>query len=1141
MRIASLLIFLSGFTLFSQELYPINRDGKWGLMDSNGEAKLAPQYDYIEFQWAGNKFVFDYRGKFGIMDHEGAILKEPTYQRVKYFSPEISGRKLDGKWNLYMENEALVESVYDSINRVNPEIYCLYTKDKFQLYHIGIKKLNEELYTEREPTKGMLECNYESGYFDYVNTATLEIIVSECKKVFWHYKKDWGLLSYKDSMQLIEQETKELISDKYQKISIEIPGWFLCKNDTTTYMYHYKSRKTYPVYNFDELTDVSGSLCVYKRKGKFGVFNFKTGKPVMPPKYSGLALSNGKIYTWQGSKYGLSTKSGKEIFPPEYDNIIDYGNFYVVQKGGKFGISSKSGKEIEPVVYNKIAVFDNNVKCYQSKTLTTLNIDNSGNLKDRTVYDEFMRVNFTKTKRPLQNASFLTFTATNNPNYRSGGSGNGRANPYGWCQREMERTIKDSTFTIYGSWGIKDKEDSLRFPYQYADIDIISDTTTRGFRTRRIDRFGSEQSLKTAAKRKMYYKIGESIGFVDGQFQMVDHVNYYRISNTFFKDINWFDCQNYALAKALTKEPVLIDANCNVVYDDIKFWDNYYNDHMRVCFGGEYIFYKWRKDYWKYFSVARILRSFGLRYITVDEGKELCRIKGGRWHFIDKDGAIKNDEPFQFVQNFYQGRAIVARKNKWGVIDTGMNVIVPIEFDSVSRMYVDGKTYFHVWRKHKEKYLYNRAGSHYTPTSINPNNLNHYHNGKYIYNGTLVDTNLNDLGKAEYSSVLGGFGKYTVVSLGDEYGLIDENGKLTSKRFDAFNIRPIDHGRYLLKREGGNFAIIDANGDYLVPKYIGYKLLANTKDFVFYLDYNLKFNYWGTSEITFPKKVEVLSGNPEVGLLLVKKGDKKFLYNYNTQEILKKDVTWVRSLERGGMVYQDIYKYDRLGMVSYAGDTLFKGTYWNIDFEGKDWGLGKLNSDQYILIDTKGNPILKDTILSIVENGSRKEFYFVRTSKGKGMINKNAEIVLPFEYSSISMYERDIFRLTVAGNDTVTYMKDDGTILFTSTHETGIGFPPNGYIKSGPHKPRKKPKKYFYDGYLNRSMPFNDIHPVSNNTFILEESRQVGVYDFDGDTIVPIAYHKVIPVRGKFQVRFFNSFGYINQDKSANFDPRIIK
>ena len=72
-------------------------------------------------------------------------------------------------------------------------------------------------------------------------------------------------------------------------------------------------------------------------------------------------------------------------------------------------------------------------------------------------------------------------------------------------------------------------------------------------------------------------------------------------------------------------------------------------------------------------------------------------------------------------------------------------------------------------------------------------------------------------------------------------------------------------------------------------------------------------------------------------------------------------------------------------------------------------------------------------------------------------------------------------------------------------------------------------------------VPFYDIKPLSTNTFILNEEAQEGFYDFDGDTIVNPVYHRVFPVRGKFQVRFFNSFGYVNQDKTTMFDPRVIK
>ena len=79
---------------------------------------------------------------------------------------------------------------------------------------------------------------------------------------------------------------------------------------------------------------------------------------------------------------------------------------------------------------------------------------------------------------------------------------------------------------------------------------------------------------------------------------------------------------------------------------------------------------------------------------------------------------------------------------------------------------------------------------------------------------------------------------------------------------------------------------------------------------------------------------------------------------------------------------------------------------------------------------------------------------------------------------------------------------------------------------------------YLYSGFLNKSMSFQYIKPVSSELFILQEQRHVGLYNFEGDTIVPVEYHSLDEDRGSFQVRYFNSFGYYQSDGSIIFDPK---
>ena len=82
MKAICLIIFLILFPLIAtsqNNLLPIAKDGKWGLIRHDGTTVLPPVCDYIEYQQAGLKFVYDIKGAMGVLDANGTILIIPLY------------------------------------------------------------------------------------------------------------------------------------------------------------------------------------------------------------------------------------------------------------------------------------------------------------------------------------------------------------------------------------------------------------------------------------------------------------------------------------------------------------------------------------------------------------------------------------------------------------------------------------------------------------------------------------------------------------------------------------------------------------------------------------------------------------------------------------------------------------------------------------------------------------------------------------------------------------------------------------------------------------------------------------------------------------------------------------------------------
>ena len=100
--IRQLLCFIFiGAALFGrsqQELYPIAKNGKWGLVNFEGDFICKPIFNYIEYADKGQKFIYNLKGKKGLVGLNGLIITEPIYEDIKLYDATWSSSIKDGKW-----------------------------------------------------------------------------------------------------------------------------------------------------------------------------------------------------------------------------------------------------------------------------------------------------------------------------------------------------------------------------------------------------------------------------------------------------------------------------------------------------------------------------------------------------------------------------------------------------------------------------------------------------------------------------------------------------------------------------------------------------------------------------------------------------------------------------------------------------------------------------------------------------------------------------------------------------------------------------------------------------------------------------------------------------------------------------------
>ena len=1119
--------FQFGFLFSQNDLFPIAKNGKWGLIKRDGSFVLQPIYDYIEYQTAGQKFIYDHRGKFGALDEKGMVLSPPFFEYIWFFTPDLGAFQLNNKWRLFKQNEDILKKDFDTIEFVQDQLYQLTQKDTLLFYDAKTSATSERWYLEGLIEKDVLIADRKNGLKDLLTPTGLKTIVANITSLEWIDKR-MAFVYFQSGVQLLNAPERKFVSEKYENITHQFDNWFVCKNGSNYFLFNVGTGKIYTIPEVDEIIDFSGNLLSYYKGGSIGVWNYVTGQEILPPTFEGAALQGGLIYTQQNGLFGIVTSSGNEIFPPIYSEISNYTNVYLLRKDGRAGLATPSGKEIEPCIYRKIEIYDKNVKCYD-KNLTTISLDESGKVKDRTVYTEFMTVSFDKERMPRQSTQSLNFASSNE-------SDKAKSENYkeGWFQTKFQREVNGVMKDIYGNWGMKNNKDSIVIRARYKEIELMYGTTyTFAFLEKRLKSLVGKNAMNRIMEKDLFYAIDKSIAVAPGWFHIVNHKGKFVLSNQKYLSVQIEDFNEYALARAVLKIPVLIDSSGNIAYSNLTFYDDYYDGHLRICEGGTQLPNK-RLINGSTMSIDDFFDDMRFYSYEVDKKKPYFSIKGGKWFFIDRYGNKKNEQPFDFAFPFQNNRSIVARKGKWGVVDTNMIEIVKIDNQLVERIYSNGKTFFKVTNGHNQKYFYQRSESSYTETDYSE--FSNYINGFWFVKHPktlkwgVVDTTLNLVMDFTIDQVLARYGDLTTVLIDKKSYLLDKNIQIISPGFEgATGIVPLKHNRYKIETSERSFYVVDASGNVLIPPYTCSEIVASNEKHICYKDPNLNFKIWSETPITLPKKTILISGNPKNEILLLLKGKKYFLYSIKTSTIIGKPIKSVISLENEGYVFQNLE--GKKGIVNYAGDTILQATYTEIKFNDKAWGVANISWDKFYLINEKGEKMYDQVFKKIT---AVSDYYLIEDENGTGLMNANAEFIFPCKFISINEYNYDYYRTTQTGKSTTYYTKNMEELTTTDRFDLK-GTPLTGWVAS------VGKVKYFYDGYINKRLNFEEIIPLSTNSFILYEKWRVGVYGYEGDTVVPPIYHELKQDRDLFQVRFFNSFGYFDHFGKNLFDPKTGK
>lgn len=370
---------------------------QFGFVNSKGKEIIPTKYDYASDFKNGVAIIGKDR-EFGLVNHKGKVILPVRYEEINKLSD-----------NLFRVKTTLSYGFADITGKLVIGFEYDYASDFYQ--GLAVVKAEGKYGCINKQNKPVFEFKYddlEISEFDDIVLATLNNKIGLYrlnKEVIYEPQFD-ELEGVNDSVIKVKKNGKYALMNRQFKMVSDYNFEFIARfGNSQSRVVVYKNRK-YGLYN--TITQKLEIPMLYREvkmlpfghteigvNGKVGIFDNKSGKEIIPPKYENVEvlarnlygiydsatkkyiLVNAKgeqvskyKYSWLRTskngfakvgfkhKYTFINTQGKEITPPQFDYIDDFKEGRAeVKLNGKRGFIDTTGKIVIPIKFNKVYNF----------------------------------------------------------------------------------------------------------------------------------------------------------------------------------------------------------------------------------------------------------------------------------------------------------------------------------------------------------------------------------------------------------------------------------------------------------------------------------------------------------------------------------------------------------------------------------------------------------------------------------------------------------------------------------------------------------------------------------------------------------------------------------------------------------------
>lgn len=339
---------------YEDNVLKVEKDGKYGLINLDGNEILACQYDKIEtIKGAKNSILVQKDNSYGLVNTSGNIIIDANYAEISALTTDYTNgyivKNADGKFGIMgINKEQILDFKYSDIKHVfGNDMYIVKEDDTWKIVNKAGDKNIEINYSDIKSIDGENLVVVNNGKYGISGIDKTEKVKSEYQNIQYAFS-DYYIAKKDNKYGIINSNGEILVQFEYDSLKFNKDADCLegtKSNDSNTYLIdrnlQLKLTGMNPtVHNGYIRINVDNEYKFYNLK-----FEEKTNRDV---------FGNNTLYVAKNDgKYGLVNKDGTLVVQYQYEDIKEqneYG-FVAVKKDGKWGVIDQYGNVVAETKY----------------------------------------------------------------------------------------------------------------------------------------------------------------------------------------------------------------------------------------------------------------------------------------------------------------------------------------------------------------------------------------------------------------------------------------------------------------------------------------------------------------------------------------------------------------------------------------------------------------------------------------------------------------------------------------------------------------------------------------------------------------------------------------------------------------------